>query len=179
MENLLTVREIAETLQKSEETVKRWLRSGKFPNAYKENDKQGWRIPHQDLQTFLNSNKHLHLNKTKTTNHNQLPTPQDEDSKELVLLAYQAVTMTSPTESMMNILSHIGIKRTLEILLIMQQSPNKVKNPEGFIKKAISKGWIPTTLPIKKDRNIARIQNNRSVDNQQRPLPFYNWLEQD
>ena len=176
MENLLTVREVAKRLQKSEETVKRWLRSGKFPNAYKETDKQGWQIPHQDLQTFLISKK---PKKDKTTNHNVFPPSQVENSKELVSLAYQAITMTSPTETIINILSHIGIKRTLEILLIMQQSPNKVKNPEGFMKKAISKGWTPTTLPIKKDRNISRIQSNTSKENTQRTIPFYNWLEED
>ena len=35
MEDIHTVKEVAEILQKSEETVKRWLRSGRFPNAYK------------------------------------------------------------------------------------------------------------------------------------------------
>ncbi len=50
MEDIHTVKEVAEILQKSEETVKRWLRSGRFPNAYKKTDKQGWQIPQQDLQ---------------------------------------------------------------------------------------------------------------------------------
>ncbi|MBB6448012.1 helix-turn-helix domain-containing protein [Bacillus benzoevorans] len=178
MRDLLTVREVAERLQKSEETVKRWLRSGKFPNAYKKTDKQGWQIPQQDLQALLIPSSKPSVKEKQIKNNQSSPPLQNEDTKELVLLAYQAVTMTSPTQTMINILSHIGIKRTLEILLIMQQSPNKVKNPEGFIKKAISKGWTPTTIPIKKERSIARIQQNKHTENRS-TLPFYNWLEED
>lgn len=175
MDGVLTVKQVAERLQKSEETIKRWLRSGKFPNAYKKTDKQGWQIPQQDLQTWLYSRNNP-LEKESNTRSNHTPPPQNEDNKELVIMAYQAVTMTSPTQSMINILNHIGIKRTLEILLIMQQSPNRVKNPEGFIKKAISKGWTPTTLPIKKERNVARVKRDTHTEN--RPtVPFYNWLE--
>jgi hypothetical protein len=59
----------------------------------------------------------------------------------------------------------------------MSQSPKKVKNPEGFIRKAISKGWTPTTLPIKKERNVARVQSEKSE--YRRQVPFYNWLEED
>lgn len=177
MRDLLTVREVAEKLQKSEETVKRWIRLGKFPNAYKKTDKQGWQIPQQDLQALLTSSSKLSKSENQTKNNELSSQPQNEYSEELVLLAYQAVTMTSPTESIINILNHIGIKRTLEILLIMQQSPNKVKNPEGFIKKAISKGWTPTTLPIMKERNIARVQRETYTENRPTP-PFYNWLEE-
>ena len=50
-----------------------------------------------------------------------------ENEQELVKLAYEAVTLTSPTDQMVQILAYVGIKRTLEILLIMQQSPHKVK----------------------------------------------------
>lgn len=176
MKNLLSVKEVAKILQKSEETVKRWLRAGKFPNAHKKTDRQGWQIPQQDLRSFMSSSSKPCNRENRTLDVQSYSSPQDENTRELVLLAYQAVTMTSPTESLVNILNHIGIKRTLEILLIMQQSPNKVKNPEGFIKKAISKGWSPTTLPIKKERNIARMKPNTSTEN--RPVPsFYNWLD--
>jgi predicted site-specific integrase-resolvase len=43
MINLLSVKEFAQRINKSEETVKRWIRSGKIPNARKESDKKGWR----------------------------------------------------------------------------------------------------------------------------------------
>jgi len=136
------VKEVADLLGKHEETIKRWIRSGKFPNAYRNSDKEGWRITESDL---------LKLNKV-------IPVGEDERSvnikpvvneTELVKLAYQAVTLTSPADEMLTILSVLGIKRTLEILLIMQQSPSKGKNPDGFIKKAIRENWSPSTTPIK------------------------------
>ncbi|WNF36620.1 hypothetical protein RJD24_19730 [Bacillaceae bacterium IKA-2] len=44
-----------------------------------------------------------------------------QEERELILLAYQAVTMTSPTPQIINILEYVGIKRTLEVLMVMQQ----------------------------------------------------------
>lgn len=43
------VKEMATALGKHEETIKRWLRSGKFPNAFRNSDKQGWKIPESDF----------------------------------------------------------------------------------------------------------------------------------
>lgn len=175
METVLTVKQVAARLQKSEETIKRWLRSGKFPNAYKKTNKQGWQIPQQDLQKWLDSSSKPFEKEINMKSNHTYAIP-NEDTKELVLLAFQAITLTSPTKSIINILNHTGIKRTLVILLIMQQSPNKVKNPEGFIRKAISKGWSLTTLPMKKERNVARVQSE--IHREHRPaVPFYNWLE--
>jgi excisionase family DNA binding protein len=44
-----TVKEVAELLGKREETIKRWIRSGKLPNSYRMSDKAGWRIIEDDL----------------------------------------------------------------------------------------------------------------------------------
>ncbi|PEI96418.1 hypothetical protein CN679_01395 [Bacillus pseudomycoides] len=44
-----TVKEMATALGKHEETIKRWLRSGKFPNAFRNSDKQRWKIPESDF----------------------------------------------------------------------------------------------------------------------------------
>lgn len=179
MEEYLTVKEVAEQIQKSEETVKRWLRSGKFPNAFKESDKLGWKIPLEDVQGLETTNFiSSHLNEQMSEIYRSQPL-HNENSKELVSLAYQAVTMTSPTDTIINLLNYIGIRRTLEILLIMSQSPKKVKNPEGFIRKAISKGWSPSTLPIKKERNIARVESSKIPEYKPSAVPFYNWLEED
>lgn len=41
-------------------------------------------------------------------------------------MAYQAVILTLPTDEMLSIRSIVGIKLTLEILLIMQQVPSTV-----------------------------------------------------
>lgn len=110
-----------------------------------------------------------------------------DDDGELINLAYQAVTLTIPSKEILDILSMVGIKRTLEILLIMQQSATKVKNPDGFIKKAVRENWSPATVPIK----LLKKQSKHSMDqteqeyrnmlngvgnNSQRELPFYNWL---
>ncbi|MEH6944511.1 helix-turn-helix domain-containing protein [Bacillus sp. JJ722] len=178
------VKEVAELLGKHEETVKRWLRSGKFPNSYRNSDKEGWRIIESDL---LKLNKVLPVNEIRQKS-NELNLQIDES--ELVRLAYQAVTLNSPTDEMLSILSIVGIKRTLEILLIMQQSPRKVKNPDGFIKKAIRENWNPTSTPIKLSRKSSQQlcgltrkkfedSTNTSDNRQSTFVPFYNWLEED
>lgn len=111
------------------------------------------------------------------------------DEKDLVKLAYEAVTLTSPTNDILSVLSVIGIKRTLEMLLIMQQSTTKVKNPDGFIKKEVRENWSPTFVPVK----LPKKQSKRLYDLSQQELSniassnnepykprihFYNWLEE-
>ncbi|WRU96251.1 helix-turn-helix domain-containing protein [Priestia filamentosa] len=176
------VKEVAQLVGKHEETVKRWIRTGKFPNAYRNSDKEGWRIPEGDLPqlgTLITAQEYEQIQEEKQ--------PNVQESI-LVKLAYEAVTLTSPTEEMLNILSVVGIHRILEILLIMQQSATKVKNPDGFIKKAIRENWSPSTLPIKlpkkqskhlydftqKEREHLPTQKEASHS---RTLPFVNWLE--
>jgi len=173
-----SVKEVAELLGKHKETVKRWIRSGKFPNSYRNSDKEGWRIIEDDL---LNLNKVVPINKIRQQND---VAEANVDETELVKLAYQAVTLTSPTDE---ILSVVGIKRTLEILLIMQQSATKVKNPDGFIRKAIRENWSPTSTPIKMPRKQSKRiyelsqheyeEQFNTVEKQQSKVPFYNWLE--
>ena len=149
-----TVKEVSELLGKHEETIKRWIRSGKFPNSYRNSDKEGWRIIESDL---LKLNNVVPINKTEQQNGD---IKSDVDEMELVKLAYQVVTFTSPTDEILSILSVVGIKRTLEILLIMQQSATKVKNPNGFIKKAVRENWSPTSVPVK----LPKKQSNRLYD---------------
>lgn len=177
-----TVKEVSELLGKHEETIKRWVRSGKFPNSYRNSDKVGWRIIESDL---------LELNKCMPTREAEQPVKKmetDVTETELVRLAYQAVTLTTPTDEILSILSVIGIKRTLEILLIMQQSATKVKNPDGFIRKAIRENWNPTSVPIKLPRKSSKrlyeltqqeFENGTKEisHSPSSPVPFYNWLE--
>ena len=136
-----SVKEVADLLGKHEETIKRWIRAGKFPNSYRNSDKEGWRLLETDL---LKLNDVIPINQTE-----QQEEKMNSNETELVKLAYEAVTLTSPTNEILSILSVVGIKRTLEILLIMQQSATKVKNPDGFIRKAIRENWSPTSIPIK------------------------------
>ncbi|QED46777.1 helix-turn-helix domain-containing protein [Cytobacillus dafuensis] len=178
-----TVKEVADLLGKHEETIKRWIRSGKLPNSYRNSDKEGWRIIESDL---LSLNKAIPVNKPGQDNDD---VKLEADESELVKLAYQAVTLTTPSDEVLSILSFVGIKRTLEILLIMQQSTTKAKNPDGFIRKAIRENWTPTSTLIK----LARRDRNKRVydltpqefngrfgteENQVSRVPFYNWLEE-
>ncbi|MGG0276534.1 helix-turn-helix domain-containing protein [Bacillus rhizoplanae] len=186
-----TVKEVSSLLNKHEETIKRWLRANKFPNAFCKTDKEGWRIPKDDL---INLNL---INISVPTPVKQLlqeqpwqqdVTEQQHEEPALVKLAYEAVTLTSPTEEMLHILSVFGIKRTLEILLIMQQSATKVKNPDGFIKKAIRENWTPSSLAVKmskkQSKNVYDLtqqdhnRGNQRKEDYQSKIPFYNWLEE-
>jgi hypothetical protein len=184
MEKLLTVKEFSTRTNKSEETIKRWIRSGKIPNAIKDSDKKGWRIPESNL-SLEETSQDSDLAFIQTS---QLSDSYHND-KELVNLAYQAVTMTHPTEEMLNELSNIGIKRTLELLLCLQQSPTKVRNVAGFLKKGIKENWGPASIPIKLPRNQSkRIYELTQQDYKERiaheeksytpKVPFYNWLEE-
>jgi excisionase family DNA binding protein len=177
-----TVKEVADLIGKHEETVKRWIRAGKLPNSYRNSDKKGWRILESDL---LKLNDVISLNKTEQ--HEDEINSSRSDETDLVKLAYEAVTVTSPTNEIFSILSVVGIKRTLEILLMMQQSATKVKNPDGFIRKAIRENWSPTSTPIKMPRKQSKRvyelsqheykEQFNTSENQQSKIPFYNWLE--
>jgi excisionase family DNA binding protein len=51
-ERMLTVREVAEQLRVSTETVRRWLRDGKLHGLWL-SDRAGWRIPASELDRFI------------------------------------------------------------------------------------------------------------------------------
>ena len=84
---------------------------------------------------------------------NQQVVQQEFEELELVKLAYETVTLTSPTEEILNLLSVVGIKRTLEILLIMQQSTSKVKNLMGLLRKPSEKIGVQQLSPLKYQRS--------------------------
>lgn len=52
METMLTVRQVCERLQVSDQTVWRWIKSGKLP-ALSLGGKAGYRISPDDLDRFL------------------------------------------------------------------------------------------------------------------------------
>lgn len=52
-ERLLTVREVADRLRSSPETVRRWLRQGKIRGFRPGGTKLGYRVPESELQRFL------------------------------------------------------------------------------------------------------------------------------
>ena len=50
MEKYFSVKEVAAILgYKNEETIKRKIKAGKFPNAFQNSRKEGWRIPASDV----------------------------------------------------------------------------------------------------------------------------------
>jgi excisionase family DNA binding protein len=52
-ERLLTVREVAQRIRSSPETVRRWLRQGKLRGFRPGGTKLGYRVPESELQRFL------------------------------------------------------------------------------------------------------------------------------
>ncbi len=52
-QRLLTVREVAERLRSSPETVRRWLRQGKLRGFRPGGTRLGYRVAESDLQRFL------------------------------------------------------------------------------------------------------------------------------
>lgn len=132
----------------------------------------------QAISIRANSQSELPLfnNVSKTV----ITSNENDDLKELIAIAYQAVTMTSPTEDILGLLSHCGIKRALEILLCIKQSPSPVRNFNRFIEKAIINHWSPSTNPIKKQRKVSRIRTSSQKETRTPPsVPFYNWLEEE
>jgi excisionase family DNA binding protein len=52
-QHLLTVREVAERIRSSPETVRRWLRQGKLRGFRPGGTKLGYRVSESELQRFL------------------------------------------------------------------------------------------------------------------------------
>ena len=52
-QRMLTVEEVASRLATSEETIRRWLRSGKLRGVRLGATRAGWRIDETDLAAFL------------------------------------------------------------------------------------------------------------------------------
>lgn len=157
----LSVKEFARRLGKSEETIKRWIRSGKIANARKESDKKGWQIP----EYCLHSNNQSEQQVLPV----EEPVPSVSDVERIISLAYQIAFLCEPSESILHRLKLCGLERAMEIILTMRQSPNTIKNPEGFISKAVVLGWGPNTL--------LRRQDKKKPEPSRSSLTLYNWLE--
>lgn len=131
---------------------------------------------------FIRANKPLNVD--RIFDNLEAPTyslPQ-KDIRETINLAFQAATMTTPTEEILGLLTHLGTKRAMEILLVLRQSPHPVKNINKFIEAAISRNWTPATIPVKKTRKVARMpvsDRTEPIEHEHRSVPFYNWLEID
>ncbi len=52
-DRLLTVPEVAERMRSSEETVRRWLRSGRLRGFQPGGTRLGWRITESEMRRFM------------------------------------------------------------------------------------------------------------------------------
>jgi excisionase family DNA binding protein len=57
-QRLLTVREVAERIRSSPETVRRWLRQGRLRGFRPGGTKLGYRVPESELDRFLSESDH-------------------------------------------------------------------------------------------------------------------------
>ncbi|PSL41286.1 hypothetical protein B0H94_12032 [Salsuginibacillus halophilus] len=95
---------------------------------------------------------------------------------ELIHMAFRLATLTDPSEEMQEVLEKQGVEAAFQALLVLRQSPKRVRNVEGFLKKALVMGWGPSTVPVRRSRLEAP-----QMPQQRPPLqhPGYDWLEAD
>ena len=175
MEKNFSVKEVATILgYKNEETIKRKIRAGKFPNAFQNSRKEGWRIPASDVAAITKSSS------KKVQTKSELPST-DCNKTELVKLAYQVATLSSPSKEVQEVLASLSLERALEICLIIRQQTKPIDEPYKFIKAAVTKKWVPDPITNEKKKRLVEL-TQREVDlnkQQTKKLPFYNWLEVD
>ncbi len=80
--NVFTVKKLVLHMVKSEETIKRWLRLGRFSDTYLISDKEGWRIPMHNFIGVAIPNALIQMIRTENY------------GKSLIKLAYEAVTFS-------------------------------------------------------------------------------------
>ena len=175
MEKYFSVKEVAALLgYKNGETIKRKIKAGMFPGAIQNSRKEGWRIPSSDVAVFSGSSLTKVQDKKKSS-------PVDYNRSELVKLAYQVATLTSPSKEVQEVLASLSLERALEICLIIRQQTKPIDEPYKFIKAAVTKKWVPDPITNEKEKRLVEL-TQREVDlnkHQTKELPFYNWLEED
>lgn len=80
------------------------------------------------------------------------------DRHTAVVLAYQVATLTYPSSEVLELLLPLPYERTLELLLVLRQSPSKVASPLNFLRRAIQEGWTPESLPEPINRKVQNIE---------------------
>jgi len=176
MEKYFSVKEVAALLgYKNEETIKRKIKDGMFPNAFQNSRKEGWRIPASDVSAITGSSpKNVQGKSASLSDFNKL---------ELVKIAYQVATLSSPSKEVHDALTSLPLERALEICLIIRQQNKTIEDPYKFVKAAISKKWMPDPITnVVKKRLIELTQQEYEKlglnEQQTEKVPFYNWLEQ-
>ncbi|PPA87643.1 hypothetical protein C4A75_00025 [Brevibacillus laterosporus] len=156
-----SVQDVSVRMWYTEGAIKRWLDSGKFPNAFKVCDKDGWRI----LLSDLNGKVLFSSRQEQTSMEFSVPmTTPTNDERHLILLSFQTVVLTSPSDGPLDILSSVRIHRTLEILIVMKQEE-----------------WTPSTLPKKLGCKRQNFEDGLRIElsTQISAFPSLNWLEEE
>ncbi|PGF22578.1 hypothetical protein CON27_08255 [Bacillus thuringiensis] len=178
MEKCFTVKEVAALMgYKNEETIKRKIKIGMFPKAFQNSRKEGWKIPASDVAALTGSSL------TKIEDKKKFPS-LDYNKSELVKLAYQVTTLTSPSEEVHKVLISLPLERVLEICLIIRQQSRPIDEPYKFVKAAKTKNWMPDPITNgEKKRMVDLTQREYELlelkEQQTGTTPFYNWLEQE
>lgn len=177
MQENFSVKEVAALLgYKNEETIKRKIKAGMFPNAFQNSRKEGWKIPASDIATITGSSP-------KNAQSNSASPTIDNNKSELIKLAYQVATLTSPPKEVHEVLATLSLERALEICLIIRQQNKIIEDPYKFVKASISKNWAPDPISnVRKKRLVDLTQQEYEMleFSEKRTLnfPFYNWLEE-
>lgn len=140
----------------------------------------------QKKRKILNSQDEEFVDNTKTNQKTESKESSSSSSQDyaMIELAYKIALLRTPTDEMIILLNSVGLKRTLDILLMMRQSTNPIKNPHGFIKKAIIENWSPqeTHQEMSHTNKLSLTktppnENNSLNEAYVKKVPFYNWLE--
>ncbi|MCC2359090.1 hypothetical protein [Bacillus paranthracis] len=178
MEKCFSVKEVAVLMgYKNEETIKRKIKDGMFPKAFQNSRKEGWKIPASDVAALTGSSL------TKIQGEKK-PPPSDYNKSELVKLAYQVATLTSPPEEVHKVLTSLPLERVLEICLIIRQQSRPIEEPHKFVKAARTKNWMPDPITNEGKKRVVDLtqreyESLELKEQRKGTIPFYNWLEQE
>ncbi|OUA63049.1 hypothetical protein [Bacillus thuringiensis] len=178
MEKCFTVKEVAALMgYKNEETIKRKIKDGMFPKAFQNSRKEGWKIPASDVAALTGSSLIKVQDKKKAIS-------SDYNKSELVKLAYQVTTLTSPPEEVHKVLTSLPLERVLEICLIIRQQSRPIDEPYKFVKAAKTKNWMPDPIIDEEKKRLVDLtqrdyESLALKEQRTRTIPLYNWLEQE
>ena len=99
-----------------------------FPKAFQNSRKEGWKIPVSDVAALTGSSLIKVQDKKKALS-------SDYNKSELVKLAYQVTTLTSPPEEVHKVLTSLPLERVLEICLIIRHKVDLLMNPTSLSRR--------------------------------------------
>jgi hypothetical protein len=175
MPEILSVKQVAKIYSRSEEHVKRWCRTGKFPNAKMPYPKKGWQIPVTDVE---NDRGRKIMRKNVTV---PLPIAPEagnglkDELRELVILVFQVGTLRTPTEEQINFCLSVDLKQLLEAMLVVRQSWDRINNFDSYVRDAVTQGWSARTTPKKVEKKKEKVERKQSTGKPIRTEQIPDW----